>query len=105
MLNGSGDVEIITTAGTVTFGAAGSTGTGSQTMGPKHKLAHSSRASGDQTPETPAEMAERVHQVIAAIAEGVLKLAYERFGPNLEKLEEEKRKSKDQPIDTGHRQQ
>ena len=50
-------------------------------------------------------MAARVHQVIAAIADGVLKLAYERFGPNLEKLEEEKRKSKDQPIDTGHRQQ
>ena len=59
----------------------------------------------EQPSETPAEMAARVHQVIAAIADGVLKLAYERFGPNLEKLEEEKRKSKDQPIDTGHRQQ
>ena len=79
MHNGSGDVEIITTAGTVTFGAAGSTGTGSQTMGPKHKLAHSSRASGDQTPETPAEMAARVHEVISVIADAVLKLAHKRL--------------------------
>ena len=57
------------------------------------------------TEETPAEMAERVHQVISVIADAVLKLAYERFGPNLEKLEEEKQHSKDEPIDTGHRQQ
>jgi hypothetical protein len=44
-------------------------------------------------------MAERVHQVIAAIADGVLKLAYERFGPDLGKLKEEKRKSRHKPID------
>jgi len=72
-------------------------------MRPQHKLAHSSRSSGDQTPETPAEMAERVHQVISAIADGVMKLAYERFGPDLGKLEGKKRKSKDEPIDTGQR--
>ena len=56
--------------------------------------------------ETPAEMAARVHQVIAAIADGVLKLAYERFGPNLEKLDkDERRKHKGKPLDTGQRQQ
>ena len=58
------------------------------------------------TEETPAEMAARVHQVIAAIADGVLKLAYERFGPNLEKLDKGKRrKNKGKPIDMGQRQQ
>ena len=56
-------------------------------------------------PESPAEMAERVHQVISVIADAVLKLAYERFGSDLGKLEEKKQKSKDQPIDTRHRQQ
>jgi hypothetical protein len=45
-------------------------------------------------------MAARVHQVIAAIADGALKLAYERFGPDLGKLKEEKRKSRRRPIDT-----
>ena len=61
------------------------------------------RASGDQSPETPAEMAERVHQVISVIADAVLKLAYERFGSDFGKLEGKKRKSKDEPIDTGQR--
>ena len=60
-----------------------------------------SRSVEEQPSETPAEMAARVHQVISVIADAVLKLAYERFGPDLGKLEEEKRKSKDQPIDTG----
>jgi hypothetical protein len=49
-------------------------------------------------------MAARVHQVISVIAEAVLKLAYERFGPDLGKLEGKKQKSKDEPIDTGQRQ-
>ena len=53
--------------------------------------------------ETPAEMAERVHQVISVIADAVLKLAYERFGPDFGKLEEKKQKSKDEPIDTCQR--
>ena len=48
------------------------------------------------TEETPAEMAERVHQVISVIADAVLKLAHERFGiaaPD----------DKDQSIDKGQR--
>ena len=57
------------------------------------------------TEETPAEMAERVHQVISVISDTVLKLAYERFGPDLGKLEEEKQNSKDEPIDTSKQQQ
>lgn len=57
------------------------------------------RPPGGRPSETPAEMAARVHQVISVIADGVLKLAYERFGPDLGKLEGEKRKSKHEPID------
>ena len=38
------------------------------------------RPAEDQTSESPAEMAERVHQVISVIAEAVLKLAHKRFG-------------------------
>lgn len=51
-------------------------------------------SAGEQSSETPAEMAARVHQVISVIADAVLKLAYERFGPDLGKLEEKRNKSR-----------
>ena len=44
------------------------------------KAKNTSLPSDNQTPESPAEMAVRVHQVISALADGVLKLAHERFG-------------------------
>ena len=43
--------------------------------------------------ETPAEIAERVHQVISVIADAVLKLAYERFGtPQKKSTSQDKRR-------------
>ena len=63
------------------------------------------RSTEDQILESPAEVAARVYQVVSVIADAVLKLGYERFGPDLGKLEEEKQNSKDEPIDTSKQQQ
>lgn len=53
----------------------------------------------EQSSETPAEMTERVHQVVSAFAEGILALARKRFGPNLELLDKEQEKNSTEPID------